>query len=282
MKKITLLFSLLCLVCVNNSFAQITLDGTLDAGYTAGCAQVAPTQFGNSNISQTTWANGSEIDGIYYFSDGTNLYIMLTGNLETNYNKLEVFVDATAGGQNTLRDNNSGIDYGGLLRQTGLTFDSDFTADYWFSLTNGYDGVGYASYINFADLPTAGNGTDGFAGGPGSTHTAGNGVAFAINNINSAGVDAGSAAGASSVTTGMEIKIPLSVLPQMYFCIYLSLRGCNDRLHRQDRRHGKKVFRHFQRQQLSGVYFAEGANAGDIDGDGHINYEEFVRLMVTR
>jgi hypothetical protein len=86
-------------------------------------------------------ATGSEIDGAYAYLDSTNgyLYLLLTGNAESNYNKLDVFFDVNgnAEGQNVLRNDNVDIDFNGLNAMAGLTFDADFTADYWLGFTNG-------------------------------------------------------------------------------------------------------------------------------------------------
>jgi len=84
-------------------------------------------------------AIGSELDGVYAGVDGTDgfLYLLFTGNIESNFNKFNIFVDSMEGGQNTLRDDNVDISFGGLNGMAGLTFDTDFTPDYWVNVNTG-------------------------------------------------------------------------------------------------------------------------------------------------
>jgi hypothetical protein len=113
-------------------FAQPTIDGTRDALYGSPIVvQNTQTGFGDSNLGQVDYANGSELDAAYAYVDMSSqtLYLFLAGNLESNFNKLEIFFDTVAGGQNRLRGDNSGVDFGGLNRMgddgsgNGLTFD---------------------------------------------------------------------------------------------------------------------------------------------------------------
>jgi hypothetical protein len=142
-------------------FAQPTIDGTRDAlYYNLIVEQNTQTGFGDSNLGQVDYANGSELDAAYAYVDMNNqiLYLFLAGNLESNFNKLEIFFDTVAGGQNRLRGNNSSVDFGGLNRMgddgsgNGLTFDQGFEADYWIGITGG--GSPYALYANWAQLLT--------------------------------------------------------------------------------------------------------------------------------
>ncbi|MFW5652784.1 MAG: hypothetical protein ACOC0P_01960 [Planctomycetota bacterium] len=188
-----------------------------------------PTQFGD-NDDDTVWcANGSEIDGIRatiaddFLGDPT-LFIHIAGNLETNFNKLEVFIDTQSGvGQNQLPSENPDIDFGALLRMgddgtgNGLTFDNGFTANAYFTMTVGNcDPTGETAevYASFANLDTQ----EGFylgQGIPGDGFLAGGdnpfGIQASVNNSNIAGVTADTADPllAEAVDTGMEIAIPL-------------------------------------------------------------------------
>ncbi len=201
---------------------SFTLDGTLDASYGPAIAiQDTPTQFGDSNLGQNTFANGSELNGAYGVIDGGMLRLMLTGNLESNFNKLEVFIDSSAGGQNQLRGDNANIDFNGLNRMgndgsgNGMRFDSGFSPDHYLTATGGFDGTGYQLFANYAELLSGGGGAGSFIGGSGTGNTVlsgSNGINIAINNSNTAGVTGGSAAGAGLVTTGIEIEIPLALL----------------------------------------------------------------------
>lgn len=176
------------------------MDGTKDAAYGAALSlQNTNTQFGNgTNGDPINGGGGSEIDGVYAKIVGDRLYLMVTGNLETNFNKLDIFVDSKAGGINQINSatlgggtgqpnhvhNNGnlpgGVDpfsvdqpdggfappfgtnsenNGALQRMNGLTFDTGFTADYYLTVTHGYEGnIGgsgiqaYAASAHYADL----------------------------------------------------------------------------------------------------------------------------------
>jgi len=122
-----------------------TVDGVKNVaeGYTLATLQNTPTGFGDNSDATPTVANGSELDGAYYMVDGSDLTIMLTGNLETNFNKLDIFIDSVAGGQNKLTGTNPDIDFNGLNRMgddgsgNGLKFDTGFESDYFLTITNG-------------------------------------------------------------------------------------------------------------------------------------------------
>ncbi len=138
--------------------AQPVVDGTLDEGvYTELFIQNTHTQFGNStDPDPRTSQGGSEIDGIYATVADGMLFMMFTGNLENNFNKLEVFFDGIEGGLNTLTDTtslpeidgfvdgdaNNGI--GALQRMEGLSFDDGFFADHLLVFTNGTETTDFA------------------------------------------------------------------------------------------------------------------------------------------
>jgi hypothetical protein len=209
--------------------AQITLDGVADKAYGAAIAvQNTQTQFGDSNLGLVDSANGSELDAMYARIENGVLYMVLAGNLESNFNKLEIFVDGVAGGQNQLRGNNPDVDFNGLNRMgddpatlkvvEGLTFDAAFSPDLWVSLNCG--GTPFAVYMNQAQLLTKGAGTGGYlgTGGAGATGatTFKSGFGFGIDNSNVAGVPGGTdidAGSGATVATGVEIRIPLSAIP---------------------------------------------------------------------
>lgn len=199
--------------------AQPVINGTLDAIYgSPWVVQNTQTNFGNSNLGQVGFANGSEINAGYAYRDATHLYVFITGNLETNFNKLELFIDSQTGGQNVLRGDNPNVDFNGLNRMAGLTFDSGFSADHWFAITGG--GAAPDLFANYAQLLTLGGGTGGFAGqttyGSSGVLTGGSGLyGVTVNNSNVAGVGGGTGADSGltgSPTTGMEFQIPLSLI----------------------------------------------------------------------
>lgn len=205
------------------AFAGVfTMDGVRDAGYGGALMlQNSPTGFGDANIGLQDFANGSELDGAYGIISGGNLRLMLTGNLESNFNKLEVFIDSVAGGQNQLRGDNADVDFNGLNRMgndgsgNGMRFDAPFSPDYYLTATGGNTGGGYQMFANFAELLTGGGGAGGFIGGSGEGNrvlNGSNGIVIAIDNSNTGGVDGGALNDPSSVMTGIEIMIPLSLI----------------------------------------------------------------------
>lgn len=198
------------------------VDGTLDPDYGSAIAvQNNTTGFGDSNLGVVDLANGSELDNFYAMIDAGVLYMFFGGNLESNFNKFELFIDANAGGQNQIRGDNPDVDFNGLNRLgstgagDGLLFDACFSADTYVTCTCG--GTPTALYANVAQMLATGGGSGAYLGqgAPGTVaiDNAKYGVKVALNNINIAGVggDGGSADG-TGVTTGVEIAIPLTLL----------------------------------------------------------------------
>jgi len=220
MRKI--LFGCAAAVGIAGAAAQAApvVNGTRDAEYGAPRAvQANPTSFGDSNLGQTGFANGSELDAGYATIANGRLYIFLAGNVETNFNKAEVFIDSTAGGMNRLTPipnnqggfNNMADDGSG----NGLTFDSAFTADHWISLTAG--GGTPDIFVDYAKLNPASAGF--FSGQTTPTNGTlinGNGgptIEATMNNSNTTGVTSSTAPNdAASVQTGMEFSIALADL----------------------------------------------------------------------
>jgi hypothetical protein len=204
------------------AFAQVVIDGTLDEEYgLPNAVQNTQTAFGDSTIGMPDFANGSEIDSGYAIIDGVYLYIMFPGNLESTFNKIDIFIDARSGGQHTLRSDNPDVDFDGLNRmgddgsgKNGLTFDAGFDADMWVSMTCG--GEVFATYASYAELHTTGAGFGQYIG-TGASGSDGvifgkTGFMIALDNSNVLGVGFGEGAGCGEgVTTGIEIAIPLSL-----------------------------------------------------------------------
>ncbi len=272
--------------------AQVTVDGTADAAYgDAIMVQQVQTQFGNADLGETGFCNGSEIDGLYAVIEGETLYVLLAGNLESNFNKIEIFFDAIPDeGQNPVLGNNADVDFGALNRmgrfedgktgevQPGLTFDSGFSADFWITMTGG-GGIPdkksgetpYDTYLSYAQMLTGGGDTalTGFAG-PGSAGAEGllvadNGITATIDNSNVGGVTGGDLPepdGGAGVTTGIELSIPLSALghtagDDIKICAFVNGAGHD-----------------FVSNQVMGPLLAGGnlgeprfVNFADIDGD---------------
>jgi len=208
--------------------AQAQVDGTYKAAYgTPVTLQTTGTGFGDSNLGQQHYANGSELDGIYAYQSGGNLNLLFTGNLESNYNKFDLFIDNGSGtGQSTL-DNSS---FFGLQGQfNGMKFDTGFKPTHWVSIGNGggqSTSDGYGMFVNGGRVAgVGGNAGDGDYLGGSDGNPAGGGVLAGfggnnwlnlkaiVNNSNVFGVDgAGLGFGPDSASTGIEIQIPLASL----------------------------------------------------------------------
>lgn len=228
----------LLLAASSTALATPIVDGTRDAEYGAPIVvQSVQTQFGDASPPGNL--GGSELNAAYARIEGGRLYVMLTGNQEPNFNKLEVFIDSRSGGENTLTstpqyDFNTG---GGWISSNvgGMTFDNGFNADYhlfsrWGSGTGAYEvdfinrnGGGSAQVPgsrgasgNAVGLQAAGFIAAGHVGPNASGSALANDLIFAINNNNAGGVTGGTGAAdqmaAAAVTTGIEFSIALSDL----------------------------------------------------------------------
>lgn len=192
----------------------VIVDGVRDALYPdASSVQTIQTGFGD---------NSSEWNAAYaYVKDGF-LNLLLTGNLQDNFNKLEIFIDSTDGGQATFAGV-AGND--GSEGMNGMIFDTGFTPDYHLIARRG----GATFDLNFADL-NAGQfdayseifKVDEIAVSEGSGNTPVgqvnvSAIRVGYNNSNLAGIggDQGALAdqaAALAVTTGLELKISLADL----------------------------------------------------------------------
>ncbi len=159
-RHLTALTAAAAVLTAASAWAVPVLDGSKDAEYGAALSvQNTNTQFGNgTNGDPVNGGGGSEIDGVYAKVSGDRLYVMITGNLETNFNKLDIFFDSKSGGVNTIDGlvqptqvdgyccklpdpvNLPDPTTGALQRMSGLTFDADFNADYYLTITHGFEG----------------------------------------------------------------------------------------------------------------------------------------------
>ncbi|MEO8484830.1 MAG: hypothetical protein ABI585_00690 [Betaproteobacteria bacterium] len=205
--------SILAMLAASPASAVPAIDGSRDAEYGAAKAvQTVQTGFGD---------NASEWNAAYAVCNGGRLNLMLTGNLEANFNILEIFIDSKAGGQPVF--DSSGNDNANLM--DGLVFDAGFTADYHVIARRGTDtgnlkfdldfaDLGAQSASGYIDIMTA-SGVD----GTGSTGTGVNATAILVgyDNSNAAGIggaapNAADQTAAAAVTTGLEIGIALTDL----------------------------------------------------------------------
>ncbi len=220
-------------VLATTAFGQ-TIDGRRDAIYCAPLSiQNTQTNFGNATLGAVDAANGSELDNLSATIVGGTLYLHVAGNLESNFNKLEIFFDTVAGGQNRLRGDNPNVSFNGLNRMgddgsgNGLTFDAGFEADYWMSITGG--GGPYQLFVDYARLLVVGGDPgegyfvgQGFAANAtlGGQLTGGNNpfnILVTIDNSNTLGVAGGTGVvgggeNPADIVTGVEIAIPLDAI----------------------------------------------------------------------
>jgi hypothetical protein len=224
-----LLGAIVLAVAALPAWAAPVLDGTRDATYSLRTVQTVDTQFGD---------NFSELDAAWAQIDGGTLYLVLTGNLESNFNKLNVFIDSIAGGQNTIgpatdeggtnpnnddwAENYSGVGPSASGNGPGFTFDAGFEADYMLIMRNGF-APGARFDIDYAVIGGGAGGfevaSDVFGGsltGSNANALPGAGIGVAFDNSNAAGIGGGTGpanqAAAIAVTTGIELAIPLSAL----------------------------------------------------------------------
>lgn len=231
-----------------------TVDGLLDADFYGAplAVQDTPTSFGNATNGHRRFAvQGSELDAAYARVADGYLFLFIAGNLETcgngvqwsvgNKNKLDVFVDAVPGGQNSLRGDNADVDGGALgsmghwdTNNVGLRFDTGFEADFYLTFNNHTEVVPYydPAYVeawrgnlHYATLPTGGGGTArtlGVAQDPShtsfvTTFTFTNGVKLGFNNANVGGVwgvgepNETNTLLAAAVTNGLELALPIEL-----------------------------------------------------------------------
>jgi hypothetical protein len=216
--------------------AQIIVDGTRDVAYGgARAVQTVQTQFGD-NLNPLGFSQEGELDAGYATISGGRLYVMLTGNVGTNFNKVSVFIDSKPGGENVL-SNVPQYDFNNVSQNLGgLTFDSGFTADYHLFGRWG----GGAFEIDLADRAGGVSASVGVNGGaasvvvgavqsgvvnPGNNGLNSSGsraltgfitspVEFGFNNTNILGVDGGTGpanqVAAAAVLTGFEFSVALA------------------------------------------------------------------------
>ena len=196
----------------------VVMDGFADAAYGDPIAvQDTMTGFGDASIGLFDFCDGSEIDAIYGFIDDERLNLLLAGNVQSNYNHLELFIDYVEGGQNRIRGDNPGVNFNALGRMgddgngNGLTFDEGFEADVYLEFNCGGEKE-FSFFASAAQMLTDGGGTGLELGGAGSGEVLSNfnGMQVALDNSNVAGVVGGNDIDdGSGVLTGVELSIPL-------------------------------------------------------------------------
>ena len=121
----------LCLSLAYTGHAAIDGDITGDGYGSALAVQGIQTQFGD---------NFSELNAAYAQINAGNLQVALTGNIENNFNKVILFIDSVAGGQNSIDPLNNPTNFDSMIGGGnanawesplgGTVFDAGFEADY--------------------------------------------------------------------------------------------------------------------------------------------------------
>jgi hypothetical protein len=165
--------------------------------------------------------NESEMNAAYAYIAGGRLHLMLTGNIQNNFNKLEIFIDSVAGGENTLTAAGIPDSEPSVNNLAGLTFDAGFAPDYYMFVRRG-DSKFDLDYLKLGPAGTFTQHINVFGGqdfGAGTTGLGANtqAIGVAYNGSNTAGVlgNAGQAAdqaAAAAVETGLELSIALADL----------------------------------------------------------------------
>ena len=212
MKRISCLLVLGLLV--QSAQALPNVDGIVKGaaeGYDLRAVQTIETSFGD---------NTNEWNAAYATVDGGRLYLMLTGNLEGNFNKLEIWIDSVAGGSNVLPAT-PGNDGAGVM--SGMTLDTAMTPEYHLIARRGFDVVNKFD-LDIAELGTAnfdayfdigGGVNDGFSASTGTGVVNASLIEVGFDNSNVAGIggtagNAANQAAAKAVTTGLELSIDLA------------------------------------------------------------------------
>ncbi|MBZ0171600.1 MAG: hypothetical protein K8E66_04400, partial [Phycisphaerales bacterium] len=136
--------------------ASLAVDNSNIAGVIGNPSLATPVS------PDANWGYGCEMDnlraGIVQNEVGFDyLYIFIGGNMETNFNKLNLFFDCQPGGQNQVGFDGAGdpidnvdISFGALQNMAGVKFETGFGADFWLNINNGQDG-GSGNLINYSD-----------------------------------------------------------------------------------------------------------------------------------
>jgi hypothetical protein len=179
----------------------------------------------------TAWTNNmDELDAAYAIIQNGRLLLMLTGNMNTNWNSIEIFIDSSDAVTTNVfsaqgHDNTANMD--------GLIFDEGFSPDYhlnarvgtWAGNTNELGEANFEWNLNFADLDSGAESWQANAFdneiegsklmGIGDVNSS-SPVAIGFDNSNVAGITAGTGAAnqpnAAAVSTGLELSIALADL----------------------------------------------------------------------
>lgn len=197
------------LVAPNVLGASLDGQNIPSEGLTLRATQDSATGFGDATGGGQDSSGGSELDQLFADIDNGVLTLGITGNLEGNYNKMFIFFDAVAGGENTLSNDNADGGFGEINALAGLSFPAGVTMDHGLRLEvgGGYLGINGFNLIDNSAFSVYS------AGGPGDlplANVGSGGVTLGWDNSNTLGVTGDTAASAATATTGFEFEIDMN------------------------------------------------------------------------
>jgi len=213
MKRI---FSLAIACLMAAPASAVILDGSIVGdGYSTRALQTIQTGFGGGF---------NEFAGAYASSDGVNLNITITGKIES-FNKMMLFLDTTAGGENVLTKSVGGggsnvASDGWADKMGGFTFDAGIAPDYLLIARAGNAGTDKFD-LNFSTVGSTATDEETFsvfgASQTGSNASVGaSGIGVAYDNTLTGGSVGGTAGDPAIspglVTSGVEFVIPLAAI----------------------------------------------------------------------
>ena len=188
-----------------------TMNGTdiiNDEGSTALVATQTAATTGGDNIV--------ELDQMYVKPVPGGLRVGITGNIPTDGTALALFVDAVAGGQDTLRTATVPAPPNGVAQLDGLVMDEGFVPEQLFWI-NGYNGNVYVDAFSlpggsapvhrYVGSTTMSSGNGDLSGGSNA-----NAMQVAFDDSNAVGITNASVANAATATRGLEAFIPYADL----------------------------------------------------------------------
>ena len=240
------------------------VDGSRELSYGAAVSvQTIETGFGD---------NQSEWNAAYAHVENEKLYLFFSGNLEDNFNKLEVFLDAGDGVTSNVFAS-AGND--GSASMNGMTFDAAFTPDYHVILRRGsskfdadFSDLASQKFSSYLDVFGGNDAGSGFLNVGTSTQNTfavlPEEMLLAYDGSNTAGIGGATGApadqtAAQDVKTGIELCIPLVNLGISAGSIKVMLlqnNGGHDYL---------------SNQSLGGL----PAGVGNLEGPGGVDFSTF-------
>lgn len=150
--------------CAGAAFAQSGSNIPAAAGLLGApllASQANASNYGAGPSGGQLSNGSSRLDAIYGTISGGTLNLLITGNLESNYNKMWIFFDTGAAGQNVLRDDNNDGGFNEIRNMRGMRFDAGFTPSQGMRIELGRPDIGNFVGIRGFSLPAMAGGAGG-------------------------------------------------------------------------------------------------------------------------